>query len=139
MNILRFLTPKSQVAFIQKDCSVRQGLEKMRYHGYNALPVIDAEGKYVGMVRDGDFLWLIVDRGDPDLIALEDIPLATLVRSDNPPVKNSAPMTELLERVKENNFVPVIDDRDCFIGLIRRKDVIEYFSKRYLRVSARKS
>ena len=58
MNILRFLIPKSQVAFIQNDCSIRQGLEKMRYHGYNALPVIDAEGRYVGMVKDGDFLWL---------------------------------------------------------------------------------
>ena len=134
MNILRFLIPKSQVAFIQNDCSVRQGLEKMSYHGYNALPVIDAEGRYVGMVKDGDFLWLIVDRGGSDLIALEDIPLAKIIRQDNPPVKNSAPMTELLERVKENNFVPVIDDRECFIGLIRRKDVIEYFSRRYLMV-----
>ena len=134
MNILRFLIPKSQVAFIQNDCSVRQGLEKMRYHGYNALPVIDAEGRYVGMVKDGDFLWLIVDRGGSDLVALEDIPLAKIIRQDNPPVKNSAPMTELLERVKENNFVPVIDDRECFIGLIRRKDVIEYFSRRYLMV-----
>ena len=134
MNILRFLIPKSQVAFIQNDCSVRQGLEKMRYHGYNALPVIDAEGRYVGMVKDGDFLWLIVDRGGSDLVALEDIPLAKIIRQDNPPVKNSAPMTELLERVKENNFVPVIDDSECFIGLIRRKDVIEYFSRRYLMV-----
>ena len=134
MNILRFLIPKSQVAFIQNDCSVRQGLEKMRSHGYNALPVIDAEGRYVGMVKDGDFLWLIVDRGGSDLVALEDIPLAKIIRQDNPPVKNSAPMTELLERVKENNFVPVIDDRECFIGLIRRKDVIEYFSRRYLMV-----
>ena len=134
MNILRFLIPKSQVAFIQNDCSVRQGLEKMRYHGYNALPVIDAEGRYVGMVKDGDFLWLIVDRGGSNLVALEDIPLAKIIRQDNPPVKNSAPMTELLERVKENNFVPVIDDRECFIGLIRRKDVIEYFSRRYLMV-----
>lgn len=132
MNILRFLIPKSQVAFIQNDCSIRQGLEKMRYHGYNALPVIDAEGRYVGMVKDGDFLWLLVDRGGSDLVALEDIPLAEIIRRDNPPVKNSAPMTELLERVKENNFVPVIDDRECFIGLIRRKDVIEYFSRRYL-------
>lgn len=136
MNILRFLTPKSQVACLRGDASVRQGLEKMRHHGYNALPVLDEEGRYVGMVRDGDLLWLIVDRG-ADLIALEDVPLATLIRSDNPPVKNSASMAELLERVKENNFVPVIDDRDCFIGLIRRKDVIEYFSRRYLRATGK--
>lgn len=136
MNILRFLTPKSQVACLRGDASVRQGLEKMRHHGYNALPVLDEEGRYVGMVRDGDLLWLIVDRG-ANLIALEDVPLATLIRSDNPPVKNSASMAELLERVKENNFVPVIDDRDCFIGLIRRKDVIEYFSRRYLRATGK--
>lgn len=136
MNILRFLTPKSQVACLRGDASVRQGLEKMRHHGYNALPVLDEEGRYVGMVRDGDLLWLIVDRG-ADLIALEDVPLATLIRGDNPPVKNSASMAELLERVKENNFVPVIDDRDCFIGLIRRKDVIEYFSRRYLRAAGK--
>lgn len=136
MNILRFLTPKSQVACLRNDASVRQGLEKMRYHGYNALPVLDEEGHYVGMVRDGDLLWLIVDRG-ADLVALEDVPLTLLIRGDNPPVKNSAPMAELLERVKENNFVPVIDDRDCFIGLIRRKDVIEYFSHRYLRATGK--
>ena len=126
MNILRFLIPKSQVAFIQNDCSVRQGLEKMRYHGYNALPVIDAEGRYVGMVKDGDFLWLIVDRGGSDLVALEDIPLAKIIRQDNPPVKNSAPMTELLERVKENNFVPVIDDRNMFVGIVTRKRIFDY-------------
>lgn len=136
MNILRFLTPKSHVACLRNDASVRQGLEKMRHHGYNALPVLDEEGRYVGMVRDGDLLWLIVDRG-ADLIALEDIPLATLIRGDNPPVKNSASMAELLERVKENNFVPVIDDRDCFIGLIRRKDIIEYYSRRYLRTTGK--
>lgn len=133
MNLLRFLIPKSQVALIQNDCSVRQGLEKMRHHGYNALPVIDGDGKYVGMVRDGDFLWLIIDRGGADLFALEDIPLEKIIRSDNPPLKHSAPMVDLFERIQENNFVPIIDDRDCFIGIVRRKDVIEYFSHRYLR------
>jgi CBS domain-containing protein len=132
MNILRFLIPKSKVAFIGGDCTVRQGLEKMRYHGYNALPVIDSEGHYVGMVRDGDFLHVIVDGGFMSIEELEEIPLSDIIRSANPPVKNSATMRELLERVKENNFVPVTDDRDCFIGIVRRKDIIEYFSSRYL-------
>lgn len=133
MNILRFMTPKSQVAYIRKNCTVRQGLEKMRHHGYNALPVLDSKGKYVGMVKDGDFLWLLLDSASGGPEALEDIPLSTIIRHDNPAVLNSASMEELLERSKENNFVPLVDDRGCFIGIIRRKDIIAYFSKKYLR------
>ena len=59
MNILRFLTPKEDVEYINIESSVRQGLEKMKYHGYAAIPVIDSEGKYVGVVTEGDFLWAL--------------------------------------------------------------------------------
>ena len=43
MNIAYFLLPKSRVAFLYDDYSVRQGLEKMKYHGYSAIPVITRE------------------------------------------------------------------------------------------------
>ncbi len=128
MNILRLMTPKSAVAYISKGCSLRQGLEKMRHHGYNALPVLDDEGHYVGMVKDGDFLWRMLDLGTISTDVLEEIPLTDILRHDNPAVLNSASFEEVLERSKENNFVPLVDDRGCFIGLIRRKDVINHLS-----------
>jgi DNA-binding response OmpR family regulator len=40
-------------------------------------------------------------------------------------------MLELIERVKEHNFVPVVDDRGCFIGLILRRDVLSFLLKFY--------
>ena len=132
MNIIRLMTPKSQVAYINADCSVRQGLEKMRYHGYNALPVLDAEGLYVGVVKDADFLWLMMDEGG-GVEALEDIPLTRIIRFDNPPVLISASIEELMERSLENNFVPLIDDRGCFIGIVRRRQLLTYFEKKYLK------
>ena len=132
MNILRFLVPKSQVAYVESDSTVRQGLEKMRYHGYSVLPVLHPDGTYAGVVRDGDFLNLIIDTDFPELVDLEDIPLARLVHTANPPVRNSATMRELLERVMEHNFVPVTDDRGCFIGIIRRREIIRYFTERFL-------
>ena len=40
-------------------------------------------------------------------------------------------MDELIERVKEHNFVPVVDDRDCFVGIILRRDILNYLLKFY--------
>ena len=133
MNILRFLTPKSRVGYLYEDFTVRQALEKMHFHRHHAVPVIDREGKYVGAVSDGDFLWELFEKGDYDLRDLERTPLANLVdRESNPAVSNDKPITFLLERVKQNAFVPVVDDRGCFIGIVTRRDVINYFIDDYL-------
>ena len=44
MNILFFLTPKSEVAFIYEDYTLRQTLEKMEYHKYSSIPILTREG-----------------------------------------------------------------------------------------------
>ena len=44
MNILFFLTPKSELSYIYDDDSLRQALEKMEYHRYTAIPVINRKG-----------------------------------------------------------------------------------------------
>ena len=133
MNILRFLTPKSRVGYLYEDFSVRQALEKMHFHRHHAVPVIDREGRYVGQVGEGDFLWELFEKGDYGLRDLERTPLASLVdRTSNPAVPNGTPIKVLLERVRQNAFVPVIDDRACFIGIVTRRDVINYFIDDYL-------
>ena len=45
MNIAYFLLPKARVAYLYDDCTFRQGLEKMRHHGYTAIPVISRSGQ----------------------------------------------------------------------------------------------
>ena len=66
MNIPLLLKPKGLISYINEDNTVRQGIEKMKFHGYAALPVIDAEGKYTGTVTEGDFLWhiLSIEKGE---------------------------------------------------------------------------
>ena len=43
MNILFFLTPKHDVDYIYDDFTLRQAMEKLEYHGYSALPVLNRE------------------------------------------------------------------------------------------------
>ena len=57
MNIVMLLKPKSEVAYIREESTLRQGLEKMKAHGYSALPVLNKHGEYTGTVSEGDFLW----------------------------------------------------------------------------------
>lgn len=130
MNILFFLKHKATVAYLYDDCSIRQGLEKMHAHGYTAIPVITREGKYIGTVSEGDFLWYIILKRtqEQNLKSLEECHIKDIIRNKRDrAVRVSETMDNLLNMVMEQNFVPVVDDRGMFIGIITRKDIIKYF------------
>lgn len=128
MNLFYLLKPKSTVAYLYKTNTIRQGLEKMRIHGYSAIPVIDDNGEYIGTVSEGDFLWHILKYKKEDIKSQEQYSILDIVNEErNLPVKINVTMDELLLRVMDQNFVPVIDDRNMFIGIITRKDIIKYF------------
>ena len=135
MNIAYFIHPKQDVATLFDDCTMRQALEKMHHHGYSAIPVITRENKYVGSVSEGDFLWYLVGKQKNDLQqvpmkTVEDVLLRDAFSFDRyPPVKITAGMDELLQRITNQNFVPVVDDLHSFVGIVTRKDVMEYLSR----------
>lgn len=135
MNILFFLTPKSEVAYIYDTDSVRQALEKMENHRYSAVPIVSRkEGRYLGTLTEGDLLWLIKDRTNLTLQEAEDISIMSVPRKwDNQPVEVDVDMEDLLNKAMNQNFVPVIDDGKCFIGIITRKDLIQYLCKKLVK------
>ncbi len=130
MNIPLFLKPKGMISYINEDSTVRQGIEKMKFHGYAALPVIDNEGKYTGTVTEGDFLWHLLKLQNGELpdgkYTIKDI-----MKKRNTPVNINASVNELLDLVLDQNFVPVTDDRGVFIGIVTRRDIINAFREIY--------
>ena len=132
MNIAYFLLPKNRVAYLYDDYTFRQGLEKMRYHGYTAIPVISRSGKYVGTISEGDFLWQILSndaesRQIRSMKDLEQLHIRDLLRGNNyPPVRITVSMEELLSNAMNQNFIPVVDDLGKFTGIVTRKDIIRY-------------
>lgn len=134
VNPAFFLTPKSDVAFLYHDCTLRQGLEKMRSSGYTAIPVIRRDGTYVGTVREGDFLWRLIaqsESGLPSLRDLETVPLAEILQDDRfPAARITAAMDEIIERALSQNFVPIVDDCDKFIGIVTRNRILRYLTER---------
>ena len=125
MNIAYLLTPKHRVAYLYDDNTMRQGLEKLRHHGRSAVPVINRKGQYVGTVSEGDFLWrLLPDEGDAcSMKELERLHVRDILR-ENPSVRITASVDELLDTIVRHNFVPVVDDLNSFIGIVTRQDII---------------
>lgn len=136
MNIAYFLIPKNSVAYLYDDFTFRQGLEKMRHHGYTAIPVITRDGQYAGTVSEGDFLWRLLmedhdaqrpfSMKDTEQLRVRDI----LRRNSYPPVRITVSMEQLLQSAMNQNFIPVVDDLGSFTGIVTRKDIIRHFSQR---------
>lgn len=127
MNILFFLKPKSEIAFIHKEDTLRQAIEKMEYHKYSSIPMIDKDGKYVGSITEGDLLWGIKNKYNLNLKEAELIPITEIDRrTDYRAVNINAAIEDLVEKAMDQNFVPVVDDQGNFIGIITRKDIIGY-------------
>ena len=132
MNILRFLVPKSLVEYISGDATVRQAYEKMRYHSYVAIPVLDDEGIYLGTLRKDDIYRYFFDRGEIDFRSAEKDGIKDLLDTEySKPLYHTSSIEDMMERVMEHNFVPVVDDRGCFIGIVLRRDVLEFLFKSY--------
>ena len=137
MNILFYLVPKSEVMYLFDDYSLRQAMEKMEYHKYSAVPIINRAGNYVGTLTEGDILWELKDRKLSNLHEAEEIMLRhTNRKRDNEPVNVNCNIEDLVMTSMNQNFVPVIDDNGIFIGIVTRKSIIEYCYKQYKAVSS---
>jgi len=141
VNIASFLLPKVEVSYLYDHMTIRQGLEKMKRSGYTAVPVIDREDRYVGVASEGDFLWNILERNISfDKISMKSLEsgcVRDIIQMGKvKPVCIDTNMEELLGQAQNQNFVPVVDDRNVFIGIITRSDIIKYFVKKQLDAAA---
>ena len=126
-NILFFLTPKAMCAFLYDDYTVRQALEKMESAGFSSLPILNKRGEYRGTLTEGDLLWALKNICYMDMRQAEAHRIMTISRSkDYIPVRVTTNMYDLVDRAKSQNFVPVVDDKDAFIGIVPRSAIIKY-------------
>jgi len=126
-NILFFLTPKAMCSFLYDDYTVRQALERMETIGFTALPILNRRGEYRGALTEGDLLWGLknmcyMDMRQAEARKIMEIPK----RKEYVPVRVNTSMHDLVERASHQNFVPVVDDKNAFIGIVTRSDIIKY-------------
>jgi CBS domain-containing protein len=122
MNILFLLQPKSDVALLTDTTPAADALAAFAEFRFSAVPVTTADGKYFGTVTAADFLSFVLNKEAAGSKTVGEI----LDTANNPPVKITAKLDDLLLLVMDHNFVPVVDDRDCFMGIVTRKRIMRY-------------
>jgi CBS domain-containing protein len=130
MNIAFFLTPKSDVVWVSASGSVEQALERMKPNGFGSVPILDDEGGYVGTLSTGDLMWHLMQADGAWLDTARATPLLSVPRRlDDTAVRIDADFRQLMARVVTQGFVSVVDDRGVFIGIVRRRPIIEYLAR----------
>ena len=133
MKIAFFLTPKADVAWVPTTCTVRQAIERMENHSYTAVPVLTPEGRYDSTLTEGDLLWFMKQHPEVRFWDTERVHLADVTRRMVlKPVDIDAEIEALLSLAIDQNFVPVVDGRGVFIGIVRRRSVLTFFRDRML-------
>lgn len=123
MNVIGMMRPKYSTTYLEAEDTLRDGLDIMKKSGYTAVPVIDREGKYVGTVKEGDFLWKLLKH---DENVLDEVRIKDIIRLGwNLAATDEEDAVSLINRAMTQNFIPVVDDRGCYIGIITRRDIIQ--------------
>ena len=130
MNIPKIMIPKVCTAFLYEHSTVRQGLEAMTRHGYTAIPVLDKDERYIGSVTEGDFLRHLLATGTTDLKVHEKYRIGDILRTSFCPALNiGADRSQVVNALLNQNFVPIVDDRNMLCGILTRRSVIVYLAE----------
>lgn len=133
MNILFFLTPKASCAYFYSDYSIRQALERMENAGYSSMPILDRDGKYVGALTEGDLLWASKNLCGMDLRQTESHGIMEINHHrDHTPVSVNTDIEDLFVKAVDQNFVPVVDDKNDFIGIVTRSAIMRYSLEHFI-------
>lgn len=125
MNILAFMKPKVNVTYMCEDNTVREAIEIMRKCRYTSIPLLSKTGKYVGTITEGDLLYTLDSVGRDEV---KKIIVSSIKRHrDYEAVNINETMLVLLSRASNENFVPIVDDSNQFLGIVKRKELLDYF------------
>ncbi len=131
MNVAFFLTPKQDVVWVSAQATLADALDQMQPHRHSAVPLLDEGGRYLGTLTEGDLLWHLRQSELPWSEVAANTRVCEIARwMKNDPIPIDAEMETLLARAAVQSFVPVVDDRSVFVGMVRRTTIIAYWAKR---------
>ena len=129
MNVFDLITIKSATFYLNEHATLRQAIEKFDVHKFSVVPIIGDDGTYITTVSEGDILRYIKEHNHFDMKDAENVSLMKI--SHYRPYRSLSSIgtkEQIVQLITEQNFIPIVDDRNIYIGIIKRKEVIKYLN-----------
>ena len=109
-------------ATVYSDSSLRDAAERILTTGLDALPVINESGRFIGLVVQSALIRKLLSSGSS-----QDV-VTPIVSHHVDSARPTTSWTNILPlfRSASITMIPVVDEDDCPVGLIHRRDIIRH-------------
>ena len=111
--------------FVRPQDNLRTVFARMRSADVSQLPIIDENGRVVGLVDESDVLAaLLTTSGDPNAVFARPVKDVMVTRLET--ISADAPIADLVPLFRKD-YIAIVMDGDRFLGIATRLDLINYF------------
>ena len=130
MNVFEIITPKELTFYLYVDTNIKEALDIFEIHKYSVLPIIDGEGSYITTISEGDILRYIKNVCEFDYYKAKETKVIDIEKyRPYESLSQLGSFDDILDLIQSQNFIPIVDDRKKYIGIIRRKEILQYLKK----------
>jgi len=111
--------------FVRPQDNLRTVFARMRSADVSQLPIIDENGRVVGLVDESDVLAaLLTESDDPNKVFGRPVKDVMVTRLET--ISADAPIADLVPLFRKD-YIAIVMDGDRFLGIATRLDLINYF------------
>jgi cystathionine beta-synthase len=111
--------------FVRPQDNLRTVFARMRSADVSQLPIIDENGRVVGLVDESDVLAaLLTTSDDPNAVFARPVKDVMVMRLET--ISADAPIADLVPLFRKD-YIAIVMDGDRFLGIATRLDLINYF------------
>lgn len=124
MFIQECLTPAENLTTVVPSDTIATALQIMKDKNLNSLPVVDQDGSFYGSISKRS-LFELLETGQfkGDFSEFIQLPLSEGVERQVPRLTIDHIYEDLLPIIVRYPFVPIVDEQNHFLGIIKRKDI----------------
>lgn len=120
-----FLIPAENVANVMCLNPLSHALLVLSQVKYSKIPVLDKGDRFVGLISLSDVVDKMFDITSVDFDKLKDFTVADVMEVNVPIIGEQWELEDVLHLLVDAAFLPVVDDNQCFKGIITRKELLK--------------
>lgn len=119
-----YMTPAQDVAIFVDTHNTDHVMLILSRNGFSRVPVITKDKKYVGTISVSDIVNYQLSH-ELDLQSLAELDISHMVNTDLATISPKADLTEIMHKLVDASFLPVVAPDNTFVGIVTRKAILK--------------